>query len=532
MYSRLMIPRRVINTADVANDGASRKAWSLSPSPIHLLPDEVLAHIFHLCLTRNRESNESQISPRLFTHICKRWAAIALANSAMWCNIAMTFPLTRAQLLETNIRLLRSKSHPIDIQLDFRDPQWDWEEEDTHQFGFLEMTMVIRTLLPHVSRWRKLAVLADTWLPIFTLLVTTSCSVESAPMLSSLSLSRCNAYFAGKGEVFKPESLRPPLKLFGGIPLTQLRKVSLVGVHIDWSRSHLVNLHQLELKYHASDVMPSLDEFLDILSACPHLTKLSLIGSGPRFPEYENQPQSPRLDSPRGTPSPIIHPVITLERLTCFAIGFVDVTYAVDLLSLFRLPALREMEIEDVSLTLDPYEEGRNASAVLKFLTSNRMRSIAAAPGSSSPGVPLDQITSLELRGLCAGRDDFASFLGHMISLERLVLGDTNGEAVLSLNSRPHGPEEAVCPDLTALHCRDVDSKNVVEAVVGRNGTGGARALKCLALEYSAMEVDLLPGDSIAALREAEVGRFALFANGRLCQEFLVAENASSIGGR
>lgn len=436
----------------------------------------------------------------------------------------MTFPLTRAQLLETNILLLRSKTHPIDIQLDFRDPQWDWEEEETHQFGFLEMTMVIRTLLPHVARWRRLAVLTDTWLPIFCFLVTTSCSVESAPMLRSLSLSRCNAYFAGKGEMFKPESLRPPLKLFGGIPLTQLRNVSLVGVHIDWSRTHLVNLHQLELKYHASDVMPSLDEFLDILSACPDLTKLSIIGSGPRleyrththFPEPESEPEPEPVGlGPRSSQSPVsFHPAITLDRLTRFAFGFVDVAYAVNVLSLFRLPALREMEIEDVSLTLNPYEE-RDASAVLKFLTSNRVRSIAAAPGAL--GIPLDQITSLELRGLCAGRDDFSSFFSHMTSLERLVLSDTSDEAVLSLNSRPHAPE-VICPVLNVLHCRDMDSKTVVETVSGRSDIG-AQALKLLILEYRSNEVELSEC-STAALLGAGVGRFALYTNGRMYQEF------------
>ncbi|KAF8718436.1 hypothetical protein AX14_011849 [Amanita brunnescens Koide BX004] len=519
----------VIDAVDMAGDRSmTQKAWSLS-SPIHRLPDEVLSHIFRLCLTRNHESNESQMSPRLFTHICKRWTNVALAHSGLWCNISMTFPLTPAQLLETNILLLRSKTHPIDIQLDFRDPQWDWEEE-THQFGYVEMSLVIRTLLPHVARWRRLAVLTDTWLPMFCFLFTTSCSIVSAPMLRSLSLSRCNAYFAGKDEMFKPESHRPPLKLFGGVPLTQLRNVSLVGVHIDWSRSHLVNLHQLELKYHASDVMPSLREFLDIFSACPDLTKLSIIGSGPRMelerptyyspgpeqePEQEQEPE-PAGTVPRRNQSPAavsFRPAITLDRLTRFAFGFVDVTHAVNVLSLFGLPALREMEIEDVSLTLNPYEE-RDASAVLKFLTNNRVRSIAAAPG-----IPLAQITSLELRGLCAGRDDFSSFFSHMTSLERLVLSDTSDEAVLSLNSRSHAPE-VICPALKVLHCRDMDSETVVETVVERSGIG-ARKLKRLILEYRSNEVPVeLAECSTAALLGAGVGRFALYTNGRLCQEF------------
>ncbi|KAK2467498.1 hypothetical protein APHAL10511_000353 [Amanita phalloides] len=492
-----------INDTDM-QDGTIQRAWLLASSPVQRLPDEVLSHIFHLCISRRHESNEAHISPIFFTHICKRWTEVAVSNSALWCNIIMTFPLTRPQLVETNVLLLRSNIHPIDIQLDFRDPSWDWEE-DTHQFSFLQMSMVIRTLLPHVARWRKLVVLTDTWLPMFSLLLTTSCSVESAPMLHTLSLSRCNAYFAAADETFKPEPLKPPLKLFGGIALTELRQVSLVGVHIDWSQSHLVNLHQLELKYHASDVMPSLDEFLEMLSACPHLSKLSIIGSGPRL-EDEMQP----LGMGGRSQSPAAPTTITLERLTRFAFGFVDVRYAVDLLSLFRFPALRELEIEDVSFTLNPYEE-RDASAVLRFLTGNRQRNNTTIP--VVPGIPLDQIITLELRGLCAGGDDFVSLFSHTTHLERLVLSDNSDEAILSLGWGAHSPD-VLCEDLETLHCRDISYEIVVDTVATRSAVG-VRALKGVALEYRGGDVEL-PQESIAALADAGVEHFALYTNGRL----------------
>ncbi|KAF8628780.1 hypothetical protein AX15_003720 [Amanita polypyramis BW_CC] len=495
-----------------ADGDAHKKAWSLSPSSIHRFPDEVLSHIFHLCILHNHESNEQQLSPRTLTHICKRWAQVALSNSSLWCNIMMSVPLTSAQLFETNLLLLRSKTYPIDIELDFRDPFWDWDE-DTHQIGFLEMSIVIRTLIPHVDRWRTLTVLTDTWLPIFCLLFTTSSTVLSAPVLTSISLSRCNAYFAAKGEAFKPESLKTPFKLFGGIPLTQLRQLSLVGVHVDWGRSHLVDLHQLELKYHANDVTPSLDEFMRMLSACPRLTKLSIIGSGPQF-EYETQ-------SPLSIQSP--RPVITLEHLTRFAYGFVDVTYAVEFLSLFHFPALRELELEDVSLTLNPYEE-RDASTVLKFLAVSRKGSDTEAPAAQ--GIPLDQVTSLQLRGLCAGQDDFVSFLSHMTNLERLALSDVGDEAVLSLTSRPISLDgtytaNVIGANLEALHCVDVlDYRAVTEAIVARSHLR-ARALKNLTLEYTLTGGEMeLPRGTVAALKEVGVGRFALYSNGRLCQQF------------
>jgi hypothetical protein len=455
------------------------RAWPLPSAPIHRLPDEVLACIFHLSLCTDQNSNHPHLSPRFFTHVCKRWVRIALSNKSLWCDISMTFPLTSAQFVETNIRLMRSQPHPINVHLDFRDPLWDWDEE-THQFGLAEMIPVVRLLLPHIARWRTLVMLTDTWAPIFCLLLATSCVAETATMLKTLSLSRCNAYFSRNGEAFKPESLQSPIKLFGGVPIEGLRHVSFVGVHVDWAGSHLANLDRLEFKYHAHNVMPSLDEFVRILDSCPRLSILSIIGWGPRLDvgatSKSHTGKSLRDLSPssRGTN------VISMEHLTRFALGLVDIDYAIKLLSLFNFPALRELELEDVATTLNPDEE-RDSSTILEFLGSE-------STAHNSHGIPLDQVTYLELRGLCGSRDAFVQFLSCTTALEHLTLSDTGDEAVFSLNpgTKPNSEgddlQNTVCPDLRTLHCQNIDYGTLSEVLVARNGVIG-RGLEVLRLE-------------------------------------------------
>ncbi|KAM6497675.1 hypothetical protein JOM56_005623 [Amanita muscaria] len=449
-----------------------RMAWSLTSSPIHRLPDEVLSHIFHLCLHDDfDESNDQHLSPRIFTKICKRWTHVALTNKSLWSNVTMSLPLTPAQFIETNIRLLRSRPHPIDIHLDFRDPLWDWDEE-THSFGVTEMSTVIRTLLPHVDRWHKLIVLTDTWAPIFCLLLTIGCVADSAPVLSTISLSRCNAYFAAKGETFTPKCLEAPIKLFGGIHLERLRHLSLVGVHVDWTGSYLADLQQLELKYHASNVMPSIDQFVRILDSCPRLKTLSIIGWGPRLGvAAESNGHGDKV--PHGQHSRSTE-VIGLECLTRFAFGFVDVEYAVGLLSLFRFPALQRLELEDVSSTINPFEE-RDCSAILKFVTGNRPCNDTEE--NEAQRLPLDRITSLELRGICASFDTFVAFFGCAMNLEHLILNQTNEEAIRSLGAPTDGSDipGIVCPCLRTLHCQNVDEEVIGNTVATRHVAGGRK---------------------------------------------------------
>ncbi|KAF9463177.1 hypothetical protein BDZ94DRAFT_1193387, partial [Collybia nuda] len=254
--------------------------YQLSPSCS--LPNELLSHIFFLASHDYENDYDAVITPVWISHVCSHWRQVALLTGTLWTNLTLAFPVSRPQLSKAITWLIRSQKHPIDILFDFRDPSWDWEEE-SHTFRWQDMEAILRLFLPHVQRWHRFELLTDTWAPIFTFLWYTR-KVESAPILESLSLSRCNAYFASKQESFHPIKLKEPIPLFGGLPLEKLREVSLTGVHVEWSSSKLCDLTSLNFKYQASDVMPTLDEFIATLSTCANLEQLSIIGWGPQFP--------------------------------------------------------------------------------------------------------------------------------------------------------------------------------------------------------------------------------------------------------
>ncbi|EGN92948.1 hypothetical protein SERLA73DRAFT_98520, partial [Serpula lacrymans var. lacrymans S7.3] len=224
----------------------SPKSISLPSRPrslIQSLPNEIWSEIF-MAASHNSNIHDSIASPIIISHVCQHWRRISLSTSALWATVLLTHPSENYQLSRTVTWLMRSRRLPLHIHLDFRDPTWNWEE-GSHTFGWKNMENVIRLLLPQVSRWETLKLLSDTWAPIYTFLRYTS-RVQCAPRLKTIELSRCNAYFAVKGETFRPVSMKEPVSWFsGGKALAGVRRVLLAGVHVDWSHSGLSGLEEL-----------------------------------------------------------------------------------------------------------------------------------------------------------------------------------------------------------------------------------------------------------------------------------------------
>ncbi|TFK33159.1 hypothetical protein BDQ12DRAFT_658357, partial [Crucibulum laeve] len=230
---------RVVSGARRLYGSFSRRSYS----SIERLPNELLVSIFQMVVQGKHNRCHATFSPLTVSHVCCRWRHLALITGSLWTSLTLTYPASAPQLSRTATWLYRSRSYPLDIFLDFRDPFWDWQEL-SHSFGWQEMEGIMRILLVHVQRWRSFELLVDTWSPIFTFLWYTR-RVQSAPLLETLSLSRCNAYLASKGQIFQPAALRQPMPLFGGLLFDRLQDVFLVGVHLDWSNSSLRNLSEL-----------------------------------------------------------------------------------------------------------------------------------------------------------------------------------------------------------------------------------------------------------------------------------------------
>ncbi|KAG2072091.1 hypothetical protein BDR04DRAFT_1097414 [Suillus decipiens] len=410
-------------------------------STIAAIPDELLSVIFHVATHDFHDCYDAIFHATTISHVCQRWRNVSLSTSSLWTVIVLTFPTHRTQFFRTIDWLARSRSRPLHLYMDFRDPSWNWDEV-SHCFGWKNMENVMRLILPYVHRWQKVELLTDTWAPIFTFLSYTS-RIKSAPMLQDVLLSRCNAFFAAKGELFRPSTMRHPVSWFGGgSAFHSLRRVSLAGVHVNWTNSGLSGLMELEFKYHASEVMPTLHEFCDIISSCPELERLSILGWGPQI-DVNVAPMQRTL---------------YLPHLRDFAFGFIDIDYAIDILSLFYFPALERLLLEDISSSLDP-SHPCDSSRLLEYLTAAHHGSCTISshlfPCTTCSPYPLSLISSLEVRGLTSCGASLHCFLQETVTLDHLVLSGldkTNLQAIV-----PDLIAAALCPSLLNLKFNDVD---------------------------------------------------------------------------
>ncbi|RDB27395.1 hypothetical protein Hypma_004349 [Hypsizygus marmoreus] len=448
-------------------------AYLLRP-PLHYLPSELLSEIFLIATHDTEDRYHALLTPISLSHVSSRWRHVALSTGGLWTNIILTFPVSRAQISCAVSWLRRSQSHPLDIFLDFRDPSWDWElAESSHAFRWQDMEAILRLLMTHVHRWNRFELLTDTWAPIYTFLCYTR-RVESAPWLESISLSRCNACFASKGATFAPVEMREPIPLFGGLAFQKLREVSLSGVHIDWALSSLSNLTTLEFRYLASDVTPSLEEFVGILTECPNLQKLSIIGRGPNLTAIRSQGSPSSDEHDTNDIHAKIQPTIHLPHLKHFVFGFADTDYAAKLLSLFSAPLMEELTLEGFSVGLDLHEpHAPDATPILEWFSVNRQSNVPHTDftvSSSTSLISLDRIRSLRLIGIKSDKMTFARLFDELQGLTHLGLFSTETSALLALmppTSNGHRLQPP-CPLLKKLESRDVDPDAFADLVLAR----------------------------------------------------------------
>ncbi|KIK79060.1 hypothetical protein PAXRUDRAFT_296236 [Paxillus rubicundulus Ve08.2h10] len=413
-------------------------------SPTQSIPIELMSEIFAFASHSPDDIQGAISKPVTISHVCNHWRQVSLSTASLWTSIFLALPLSNNQLSRTITWIFRSRNRPLHIHMDFRDPSWNWDEA-SHSFGWKAMENIMRLILPQAPRWHCIELLTDTWAPIFTFLSYTA-RVKSAPFLQNIRLARCNEYFATKGEPFRPANLALPIAWFGGgTGLCGLRQLSLSGVHLDWPNSGLRGLKELELKYHAQQVMPTLPEFMAIMHANQGLERLVILGWGPK------------LDPGSQT----ILQTVQLSQLREFEFGFVDVDYAVDLLSLFYVPNLRVLSIEDVVSSIQP-SQTQDCSPLFDYISFTNE--------TDSPRIPLSSLLSLSLRGIRAENASICQFLGHLCSIKSLDILGIDAVPLRALCSTLH-----ICPTLSTLTLKDVDAAAVALAFPANSFPPGLR---------------------------------------------------------
>ncbi|KAK1227095.1 hypothetical protein PQX77_009928 [Marasmius sp. AFHP31] len=258
------------------------------------------------------------------------------------------------------------------------------------------MSAVVSLLLPHISRWRSIDILTDTWAPMYAALnmLNESLTTLGAPLLESLTLMRCNDYISHSPQ-FQPRHMRHPwfLKprsspnrpLSPGL-LPRLRTLTLRGVHVCWSSvptlvcaESISPLLCLELSSHSLDVRPSLQEFSSILSSCPLLRKLVVNGSGFAFDESKVK------QLPVGRRSSLIdnEALILLPHLQELKLGYRSTLDGRKILGLFGAPNVTRLTLEDASHPGDLEEP--DVTNILRYIATGDVEdALRSYPTNSS----------------------------------------------------------------------------------------------------------------------------------------------------
>jgi len=403
---------------------------------VHSLPNEVLTEIF---VTATFASEESRLDvPDILSHVSSRWRAIVLNASIFWTFIVVTFPFASRQILRAKSALARSKSRPVDVHIDVRDPEWTWEsDEGEHAVKSIDVVEIMEWLGPSHPRWRSLSILTDNWEPMHTFLAY-STMFSSLPALETLSLNRCNAYAGLPGTT--PDS-STSIKLFGGNGhLPKLEHVVLSGVHIDYSCSGFKDLLSLDLRHQSHGVSPTLQELRQILTASPKLNSLSLVALSPScshgFEELEGAS-------------------ILMSHLKSLTLGWWNVGDAAELLGAFQIPAVEDVSLEDVGSSLlgalehpvfddfPPHDSTLILDTLTEMVEANRHLPAALCPppitpaSSSRPseeiyGFP-SRLRTLAINGAHLDPTTFSEFLPRLINLEELELKSVDHKLISAL---------------------------------------------------------------------------------------------------
>ncbi|TRM61059.1 hypothetical protein BD626DRAFT_538342 [Schizophyllum amplum] len=247
----------------------------------------------------------------LVSHVCQRWRTVALDTPDLWTVVYFAEP---APFEKSRAYVERSKNRPLDIILNLNNHEHsddedaidgdavaeigqdigviirprdsaDPEAEDATTYPCPsntskdEVKQILDVIIPHIERWRHFELETDSYDYIYDLLGRLS-RAPAAPELEVFQIyhyENCEDY-----DTFRPAELGTPFCIFGG-SAPKLEMLALWGVHINWEEcvSMFAGLKDLELAYHATDVRPSFETFIEMISTSPNLKTLALSLSGP-----------------------------------------------------------------------------------------------------------------------------------------------------------------------------------------------------------------------------------------------------------
>ncbi|KAL1679144.1 hypothetical protein EV122DRAFT_264033 [Schizophyllum commune] len=412
----------------------------------------------------------------LVSHVCQRWRQVALDTPDLWTTVYFTEP---SPFEKSRAYVKRSKNRPLDIILNLSNHEHSEDEDaidgsavaELQPDGNLtvrprdsadpeatypcpsniskdEVKEILDIIIPETERWRHFELETDSYEYIYELLDRLS-KVGPAPELEVFQIyhyENCEDY-----ATFQPAELATPFRIFGG-STPKLEMLALWGVHVAWDEcvSMFANLKDLELAYHASDVRPSFETFLKMISS-ENLKTLALSLSGPS-------------GDPKEWPTDIIELPSVVELI----ISDHEKAYISQLMHILSFPNVKHLVVDANN------EDFTEFALQLASPMPNRSRSILAG------------LETLKIGGLPCDENAANVFLDQLSGLRELKLkcldGPEQTEGIffqLLQKPRPgaaqgEGEEKApmYCPRLEKLATQGIDGQTMKAMVQARQAAG------------------------------------------------------------
>ena len=351
-------------------------------------------------------------------------------------------------------------------------------------FSSDNMEDALSVLLPHITRWRHLTILTDTWAPMYIALqlINPGIRQSGAPILESLSLRRCNDYVS-YSRYFQPRHLNDIGFLTpknssneqqAHTILPRLKYLHLHGVHADWDSlisalgASQSGLSFLGLASHSEEVRPSMSQFHKLLKSTPTLQTLSVVGTGPEGPGSED-------DSAHNYES------VCLPHLRDITVGYRSEPGGRSLLHFLDAPNAQSLVLEDTTYPADATDV--NAGPILTYLgtkqcdgnehllpgvvvgtaTEKRRKRSICVPHVDLEIEPqyrsaLPGLQHVALRNVKSTFQPLATFFGSLTNVTHLEL---SGVSMLYIHALvPYSrslSDDVPCPQLHSLTLKDFD---------------------------------------------------------------------------
>lgn len=337
------------------------------------------------------------------------------------------------------------------------------------------MREIMDILVPHVHHWGQLfaeATMFDDIHHMLTRISSDECAQTGAPLLQLIHIGYCDdsEVSSYEEETFNASQFRQGLKPFGG-KLPSLKEISLWAVHIDWSifvspsvedgslldQSSIKNLVALELRYHMSDVRPSIEQFRACLLASPNIESLTLYASCPH-----------PLPAPSDTQWYAER--IPLYGLVTLTLGSLPPNSLIALFKTIFIPALQKLTIEfdgedhsDVMAHLATVSESYPDDAILNVPDVTPAHLVTKGRWSIA-----SKITSLKLGALACSDDALQQFYSQLklvdtLDLNMNYLPEIAGTLLFRMDSL--NPKAFFCPKLRKLLVSGVSGEDVCKLV-------------------------------------------------------------------